>query len=101
MFDKLFELNLGILSEVFLYGDMPEGQADLASCEEKLKAAESEMQQQLEDLNLESQINEEVEDVINGHQAKISPIYFELGMRAGAKLYRELVEGEARAITSK
>jgi len=92
MIDQLLErVDLSILSEVLLYGEVPEGQASSITCEEKLKTAENEMQQQLDDLDLEPRANEEVQDVINGHQAKISPIYFELGMRAGAKLYRALV----------
>jgi len=94
----LERVDLSILSEVLLYGDVPEEQADPASCEDKLKAAESEMQQQLDDLALEPRTNEEAQDIISGYQAKISPIYFELGMMAGVKLYRALVEGETEAI---
>ena len=95
MISQVFErVNLSILSEVLLYGEVPEGQADSISCMAKLKAAESEMQQQLDNLGLEPRTNEEVQDIINGYQVKIGPIYFELGMRAGVKLYKMLVEGE-------
>ena len=98
MTEKVFErVNLSILSEVLLYGNVPEEQTESVSCEEKLKAAEAEMQQQLADLGLEPRANEEVQDVINGHQVTIGPIYFELGMRAGVKLYRALVEGQVGA----
>jgi len=99
MFDQLFErVGLGVLSEALLYGEMPDGQADSMSCEERLRAAECEMQQQLDDMGLEPQANEDVQEIISGYQAKISSIYFELGMRAGVKLYRALVEGMTGAI---
>jgi len=57
------------------------------------------LQQQIDGLGLEPRTNEEAQDIISGYQAKISPIYFELGMKAGAKLYRELVEGGAELQT--
>lgn len=99
MIDQLLErVDLTILSEVLLYGEVPEEQTGFMTCEEKLKAAESEMQQHLDDLGLDPQVNEEVQDIINGHQVKISPIYFELGMRAGVKLFRALLAGDARAV---
>jgi len=99
MLNQLFErVDLCILSEVLLYGALPEEQEASLSCEKRLKAAESELQQQMDGLGLEPRANEEVQDVFNGYQIKVNPIYFELGMRAGVKLYRALVEGDAGAI---
>jgi len=99
MLDQLFDrVDLGVLSEVLLYGEVPEGSTDSVSCEEKLKAAEGEMQKQLDEMDLERRTNEEVQDIFSGFQANIGPIYFELGMRAGVRLYRVLVEGESEII---
>jgi len=95
MTNKPFErINLSILSEILLFGSVPIEQADAASCEERLKIAESDAQSQLDDLDLETQPNRDVRDIVSGYQARISAIYFELGMKSGVKLYRELVGRE-------
>ena len=60
MADKTFEhMNLSVLSEILLFGSIPEGQADSMSCEERLKIAESDAQSQLNGLDLEAQKNRE------------------------------------------
>ena len=102
MADKIFErMNLGILSEVLLFGFVPEGQADTMSCEERLRVAESEVQTKLDDLDLEAQQNREVQDIISWHQARISAIYFEMGMKSGVKLYRELAGLETETMCNR
>jgi len=94
MLDTILErMNLGALSETLLYGHEPEEQVAFGvSCEERLKDAESELLEQLEDLNLEQGLVEDTQEAVDLYLSKVNPIYFELGMKAGVALYRSLLD---------
>ena len=94
MVDKIFErIDLGVLSEMLLYGNMPEEQAIGLSCEARLKAAETELLEQLKALRLGPGPEEDVQEAVVLFMIKAGPIYMELGMKAGVALYRSL-QGE-------
>ena len=87
-------VDLGALSEQLLFGCLPEKQATAfnISWEPKLKDAERELLEQLECLSLEAELNEEIQDIIYLFLAMAGPVYFELGMKAGAALACSLEE---------
>lgn len=92
MLEQILErVGFDVLSEMLLFGSIPEEQAILgASYEARLKAAEVRLSEQLEGLHLESELDEDIQEAVYLLQAKVSPIYFELGMKAGVALYRSL-----------
>jgi len=93
MIDKILDrIDLGTLSESLLYGDVF-SKTTVASCEDRLKGVETELQEQLQALCMEEPQNEDVQDIAFQHQARVAPLYFELGMKAGVTLYRQLAEG--------
>jgi len=94
MFETLFErVNLGAISEMLLYNSMPEAYAiSTEECDKKVKANEKELQKQLDSLGLELNLSEKLLEIIYEHKAKTNPVYFELGMKAGASFYRKLQE---------
>jgi len=94
MLEKIFErIDLSKLSETLLYGSSPDDCVTTAASHEKrLKIAENEFIEQLHALCLEQQQGDDVQDAVFELQSKVAPIYFELGMQAGATLYRKLTE---------
>ena len=92
MHEKIFErVNLSALAESLIYDVHDENKSD-ASPEQRLKAVESELIEQLDQL-LETSKSEEAQEAVFQYQAMANPIYFELGMKAGAMLYHQLLEG--------
>ena len=92
MHEKIFErVNLSVLAESLIYGVHNENKFD-ASYNQRIKAAEIELVKQLDQL-LETSKSEEVQEIVFQYQAMTNPIYFELGMKAGAMIYRQLFEG--------
>lgn len=98
MVKKIFEyVDLGILSEALLYGCLSENfTSSSATYEQRLKSAEDALLEQLKELQLDSKLDDDVQDIIFQHLVRVNPIYFELGMKAGVAFYRKL-QGEVPA----
>ena len=98
MLEKILEsVDLGALSETLLYGHASEEQSALgASYKARIKAAEGELQAQLGALPLEPSLDDDILEAFYHFLAKANPVYFELGMKAGVALYRNL-QGELPA----
>ena len=94
MTEKIFErLNLGALAGMLLYGTSPDEHNTTAiSYDQQLKQADAELTKQIDGI-LNSHGSEEIQEAVFHHQATVSLVYFELGMKAGVALYRQLQEG--------
>lgn len=97
MLGKIYQrLDLSTLSEALLYGSSPDDcDATDAAPEQRLKSAESELLELLGALLPDKQLSEEVQEALFDYQAKVNPVFFELGLRAGAALQRKLQEKAA------
>jgi len=89
MIDNLMKrIDLGVLSETLLYGDLPN--PTNLSHEERIKAADNALATQLLALHLEDDQLEAVREICFEHQSAVAAVYVELGMQAGVALYRKL-----------
>ena len=92
MFNEIFErIHLSLLAESLLYGNIDTHRDDAASYEQRQKEAENELAKRLDLLSPGK--SEDVQEAVFDYLANVNPIIFEFGMKAGVKLYRDLVGG--------
>jgi len=92
MFSEMFKrLNLNVLSNLLLHGTSAE-EVNTGTYEQRLRESEKTFLEGLNALALEPQLHEQIVNACFGHLGDMSEFYFELGMKAGATLYRKLVE---------
>ena len=83
-------VDLSSISVAMLYGVLPDDQENDVPREQRLKNIYAYLEEELEALLPDKAINRKLQDVFSDCLAKINPIYFELGMQAGARLSQEL-----------
>ena len=92
MYKGIFErVNLSALAESLIYGTCVENSSN-DDYEQRMKTVESELAEQLDQL-LSNDTAEEVQEIVFQFFSMANGIYFELGMKAGAMLQRQLLEG--------
>ena len=91
VYEKIFErVDLSTLAESLLYGVYNDNPTN-ASCEQRMKAIESELTIWL-DAYLEPGTSEDAQAAFFQLLAMANAVYFELGMKAGARLNGQLLE---------
>ena len=91
MIENIFErVDLGTISMMMLYGVLPESQEKEVSCEQRIKGIYEYFEREMEALSSDEILNQKIQDVFSDCLSKINPIYFELGMQAGARLSQKL-----------
>ena len=88
-------VDLSAISMAMLYGALPEEQDNDVSCEQRLKSIYDHLEGEIEELSLDKILNQKIQDVFSECLSKINPIYFELGMQAGARLSQKLLSETA------
>ena len=83
-------VNLNTISVAMLYGVLPENQENDMSREQRLKSIYEDLDEKIEALSLDETLKQKIQDVFSDCLSKMNPIYFELGMQAGASLSQKL-----------
>ena len=85
-------VDLNAISVAMLYGVVPESQENNMSCEQRLKRIYEDFDQEIEALLLDETQTQKIQDAFSDCLSKMNPLYFELGMKAGAALHRQLFD---------
>jgi len=94
MISEMFErLNLPALVELLRFGTSDPQLVSTGTYEQRLRDSEKEFLEKFGAFGLDTQLSENIMNVLFSHQGDTNDIYFELGMKVGIALYRKLVEG--------
>ena len=84
-------VDLSTISVAMLYGVLPQNQESDIPREQQLKSIYEDFEEEIEALFSDEILKRKIQDLFSDCLSKMNPIYFELGMQAGAKLSQKLL----------